>query len=121
MAMRNEELEAVQKDKDFIRNYLRQLNPGKKQPTQGSFKPLRNSNNAVGGSSGDGASSLVQSHTDPNNVMGQSGELDYQMDNVLGFSSPNEKGHARRYQSTVVDSDNFASKKSRKSIAMAQQ
>jgi hypothetical protein len=33
--------EEVVKDRDSIKNIVRQLNPGKKQPTQGSFKPTR--------------------------------------------------------------------------------
>ena len=41
MGVLNEELDSMQKDKDFIKTYLRSLNPGKKQPMQGSFKPQR--------------------------------------------------------------------------------
>ena len=87
MGMSNEELEAVQKDKDYIRNYLRQLNPGKKQPTQGSFKPQpRNSNQVAGGSSGDGGSSLMMSNVEVSNQMGTGVEGDYNVDSVLGMN-----------------------------------
>lgn len=57
MRVLQEDLDAKQKDKDFIRNYLRQLNPGKKQPMQGSFKPQRQP--------ASDANSLVNSHVEP--------------------------------------------------------
>lgn len=110
MQMREGELEAKLKDKEFIRNYLRQLNPTKKQPMQGSFKPVRTSNQV---NSGEG-SSLMNS-----NIENNFGE--YQEENVLDFAKGGGGSNYRRHQSTVVDPDRSGSRKSRKSIALAQQ
>lgn len=110
MDQRSGELDAKLKDKEFIRNYLRQLNPTKKQPMQGSFKPVRTSNQIT---SGDG-SSLTMS-----NIENSGGQNDYQDENVLDFAKGGSQNY-RRHQSTVVDTDRSGSKKSRKSIALAQ-
>jgi hypothetical protein len=82
---------------------------------QGSFKPIRQSNNI-----GDG-NSLIMSNIESNPVPEEG--LDYQDDNVLDFAKGANTNHSsgryRKHLSTVVDSDHTSSKKSRKSISVS--
>ena len=56
-----EDHEQKNTDREIIMKYLRQLNPGKKQPMQGSFKPQRQSNQIGGSNSGMGDSFIDRS------------------------------------------------------------
>lgn len=74
----------VKKDRETIKTIYRQINPVKKQPTQGSFKPTRQSNQ-IGGSNISGMGDSFINHSAMNeNQMHLQG--DYTEDNVLDFA-----------------------------------